>query len=156
MNNCLIIETKCGVTPGELTQEGLIPGNIVCQVQFQMDNETLFLSEVEVDGYPNFYLNKRDEFDAMVKEDFDDERYMDMMDDSYLDSIGNIDLTDYEAMYEDIRNDDSLIGKVVQYIVAVIRMDFEEMEMYIQSTKNKNILDIVIPKTDIEEDIFGE
>lgn len=155
MNRCTIIETKCGVTPGELCDEGLIPGNIVCQVQFQLGKDILFLSEVEVDGEPNFYLNKSDEFEAMVKEDFDDEKYMDMMDISYIDSIGNIDLTNYENMYEDIYNDDSVIGKIVQYIVAIVRMDFEEMEMYIQSTKNKDIVDITIPRTDIEEDIFG-
>ncbi|MDO4465665.1 MAG: hypothetical protein Q4C49_01490 [Bacillota bacterium] len=155
MNDIVIVETRCGMTPGELTSEGYIPGNIVCQVQFTMNNETLFLSEVEVDGEPNFYLNKKDEFDAMVKEDFDDDVYMDMMEASYIESIGNIDLIDYETMFTDIRNSSTNIAKLVQYIVAVIRMDFEETEMYIQATKGKNVLDITIPKTDIEEDIFG-
>lgn len=153
--SCLILKAKCGLTPGELTQEGFIPGNIVCTVQFQMGSEILFLSEVEVDGCPNFYLTKEDEFDAMVKEDFEDERYMDMMDEAYLESIQNIDLTDYEQMFNDLNSIDSPMSRIIRYIVSIIRMDFEEMEMYIQATTNKDIMDITIPKTDIEEDLFG-
>ena len=92
---------------------------------------------------------------AMVKEDFEDKRYMDMMETSYLETIDNIDLTDYEYMYIDLKENTSPLGKMIRYIVSIVRMDFEEMEMYIQATKNKDILDITIPKTDIEEDLFG-
>ncbi|MBQ0066493.1 MAG: hypothetical protein KBT48_12085 [Firmicutes bacterium] len=156
MTNCVILDTKCGMTPGELTPEGFIPGNIVCSVKFQMGTEILFLNEVEVEGEPNFYLTKVDEFEAMIKEDFEDQRYMDMMEASYLETIDNIDLTDYEYMYEDLQKNTSLLGRIVQYIVSIVRMDFEEMEMYIQATKNKDIMDITIPRTDIEEDLFGK
>ena len=78
-----IEDAKCGVTEGGFAC-GPVPGNVVTTVKYTADGETNWLTNIEVDGIPNFYITKEDVFDKAMQDDPDDEEFWDFMNDSFV------------------------------------------------------------------------
>lgn len=76
--NYIIEEVKCGITEGGLAC-GLVDGK-----------ETKWLNNVEVGDIPNFCLTDKDIFDDLLKDDFDDEEYTKMLDETFVSSFSDV------------------------------------------------------------------
>lgn len=115
------------------TQYGISKyGNIVCSVCIQKD---LFLTLVDVDGIPNFYVTADSCFEAFIEEE-------DTFLDHYISSFNGVDLTDYGCMLDTIFDEKSIFKFYILYLVRLVSMDFDMVVSFISSSKNKNIQDI--------------
>ena len=72
MKRFFIEDAKCDISAGGFAC-GPVFGNPVVTIKFKDDDETKWLSLVEVEGIPNCFLTDEDIHEKLVTEDFDDE-----------------------------------------------------------------------------------
>jgi len=156
MKRYFIETAKCGITDGGMAC-GPIPGNVVVSVQFKEESE-LWLNVVEVEGMPNFYLTDKDIFDDLVKEDDDDEEFMEYLQEQYIDEFNGLYLDcDYTEVFTSIDEDpDNPAVPLIRYAIALIRCAMEDVEGLIDMASGKYADELEIPTSDIEEEYREE
>ncbi|MDO4466841.1 MAG: hypothetical protein Q4C49_07515 [Bacillota bacterium] len=149
MEKIKILKAQCGVTEGGMAC-GPVGGNVVATVTYEVDGEVSYLSEVEVQGIPNFYLTEDDIFDKLLEEDMDDEEFTEYLDDNYLDGFAGFELDiDYDFV-NNLRDEETGYGKLLLYIIYIVRSELDEMSQFITDSIGKTIDEIDIPLLDVE------
>lgn len=153
--NYIIEEIKCGITEGGFAC-GPVDGNVVVSMKFNDGKETKWLNSVEVGGIPNFYLTDKDIYDDLLKEDFDDEEFANMLDASFVSSFADVSLGEYEDIFESFENADPNTVKLIRAIIWVTRCDMDELESIIESLTGKSVVGLDIPILDVEDDFYSQ
>ena len=157
MKRYLIKEAKCDVTKGGMAC-GPVGGNVVVSVTISDAEKTQYLSMVEAAGIPNFYLTDHDIFDDLVKEDFEDEAFTEVMVASYISNFEGIDVSDeYVGMLRDMYKDlENPAVPLLRYIIVLARCPMEDVEKLISMASGKYADEIEIPVSDVEEDYLED
>lgn len=153
--NYIIEEVKCGITEGGFAC-GPVDGNVVVSMKFNDGKETKWLNNVEVGGIPNFYLTDKDIYDDLLKEDFDDEEFANMLDASFVSSFADVSLGEYEDIFESFENANPNTVKLIRAIIWVTRCDMDELESIIESLTGKLVDGLDIPILDVEDDFYSQ
>lgn len=151
--NYIIEEVKCGITEGGLAC-GPVDGNVIVSMKFNDGKETKWLNNVEVGGIPNFYLTDKDIFDDLLKDDFDDEEYTKMLDETFVSSFSDVILGEYEDIFESFEKADLNTVKLIRAIIWVTRCDMDELNSIIESLTGKSVDEIDVPITDVEDGFY--
>ena len=147
MNRFFIKEVKCELT------EGFYPG-VVVSVRFEAEGKELWMSNVEIQSVPNFYLSEKDMFEHMIKDDPNDDEYTKWLQDTFLYNYDGLNL---EGGYEDIfdgfsGNENNPAVAFIRYIIAVTRCDNEDTQGLIDMAINKYVDELKVPISDVEID----
>lgn len=153
--NYIIEEIKCGITEGGFAC-GPVDGNVVVSMKFNDGKEIKWLNSVEVGGIPNFYLTDKDIYDDLLKEDFDDEEFANMLDASFVSSFADVSLGEYEDIFESFENADPNTVKLIRAIIWVTRCDMDELESIIESLTGKSVDGLDIPILDVEDNFYSQ
>ena len=157
MKRYFIESAKCGVTKGGFGC-GPIPGNVIATVQFNDGETTQWLTLAEVQGIPNFVLADKDIHEAMLKEDFDDDEYVDYMQDHFIGEFEGIEFgEDYATTFECIASDpENPAAPLIRYLITLTRCGMDEVEELIQLASGKYTDEIDIPQSDVEQEFLEE
>ena len=123
-------------------------------MKFIDGKETKWLNNVEVGGIPNFYLTDKDIFDDLLKDDFDDEEYTKMLDETFVSSFSDVILGEYEDIFESFVKADLNTVKLIRTIIWVTRCDMDELNSIIESLTGKSVDEIDVPITDVEDGFY--
>ena len=129
-------------------------GNVIVSMKFIDGKETKWLNNVEVGGIPNFYLTDKDIFDDLLKDDFDDEEYTKMLDETFVSSFSDVILGEYEDIFESFVKADLNTVKLIRTIIWVTRCDMDELNSIIESLTGKSVDEIDVPITDVEDGFY--
>ena len=146
MRRYFIEEVKCDVFSG-----GPDPGVVCATVKYSNGNTTKWITNVEVDGFPNFYLTDEDIFDRI--RDINDEEFQESLDKYYINDFDGIELGEYEDIVASlIKNEKNPAVSLIKYVIAVTRGDFEITEELITTGKGKNADELKIEMSDLDLD----
>lgn len=146
----LVKNIKCGITEGGVAC-GPIDGNIVATIEYQEKNKVNWLSLVDVFGIPEFYQSDKNIFDELMKESED---FIDEANSLLIKKFNDIDLEEYEDIIEQLNKSvDEDDKTLIKLLIAVVRLDFEDLDKLIADSIGKYTTDIQIPKIDLEEDM---
>ena len=148
MNGYYIEDVKCDVLSG-----GPDAGIVCTSVKYSNDGVSKWLTNVEVDGLPNFYLTEDDIFDKIMADD-DDEAFQAYKDENFIEEFDGIELGEYEDIVDSLmENEDDPAAALIKYVIAVTRSDMEITQELIQSGKGKNAeaLEIEMSILDLDE-----
>ena len=157
MKKYYVHEVKFGESEGGISC-GPVSGSLVASVKYSVDGDVQWLSMVEFDGFPNFYLSDKDIYDDLVKEDFEDKEFTEYMQDHQIDEFDGISIWgEYDDVFEGLAEaPENPAGKLIRYLVALVRCSEEEVNGLIAMATDKNINDIVIPMSEIEKEWLSE
>lgn len=148
MGHAVIKDTKYQIVNARVEQASGGPDApiLVAEVELKPSNGVpFFYTVVECEGFPMVYKTEQSVFDWWMNPDEHESELDDLQDagplyegESYADFFEN-----HEGIecYEGLR-----------YLIYVMRTGWDEAEAYIQATKGKNLSEIEIPKSDVEEE----
>ncbi len=152
MKRFFIEEAKCGLTDGGVAC-GPLSSNVVVTIKFTESDETKWLSSVEVDGIPNYYLADKDFHEDLVKEDFDDEEFTKYLDEQYISEFNGISLGEYPDPFPSfIEDPENPAIPLLKYLVTLVRCPSKDGERLIEMAKGKYADELDIPVSDVEEE----
>ena len=162
MTNYLIEEAKCGITNGGMAC-GPYPGTVVTAVKYRKGQKSKWLYLSEVDGIPCFTLTDKDIYNDLLKEDVDNEEFIEYLNAHSIDKLDGIEFSgDYGVnSYGDIfdsisENPENPVIPLIRYIIALTRCEKEETEPLIRMAQGKYVNELEIPVSDIEEEYREE
>ncbi len=153
MAKYLIEEAKCGVTDGGMAC-GPFPGTVVAAVKFRNGKKSKWLFLSEVDGIPCFTLTDKDIYDDLLKEDLENEEFMEYMNTHTIYELDGIELgCSYDELFESISENPENPGiPLIRYIIALTRCKMDELDPLIEMAKGKYADELDIPMSDVEEE----
>ena len=149
MKQFLIEDVKVGISEGGIAC-GPVPGAVIGEVKLRSeDDSVVYHCLAEVDGTLNFYESAVSTYDGQLEENFDDEAFNELMEQSFTGGYCS-----YDEFYEDLSsqlplNNSSLIRK---YLAYMVRADWDEIDRFKAATVGKRIGDFDIPLCDAEKD----
>ena len=150
MKRYFIEEAKCGLTAGGFAC-GPVPSNIVVTVKFRENDETQWLSSVEVGGIPNYYLADKDFHEDLVKEDFNDEEFTKYLDEHYISEFNGISLGEYPDTFCSFTDDpDNPAIPLVRYLITLVRCPMENVDALITMARGEYADELDLPASDVE------
>jgi len=130
-----IKNVKYGITGGPFDE------TVIASVEFEANEETKYLSIVDLNGIFEFYLSDIDIYDKLINEEYED------LGDNIISEYNGISLDSLDDIIEN--NDDSLL--LIKYALLVLRLDEDQTNELINRTTNK-----FLTKEDIENYDFEE
>ncbi len=130
-----IKNVEYGITGGPFDE------TVIASVEFQVNEETKFLSIVDLNGIFEFYLSDNDIYEKLINEEYED------LEDNIISEYNGISLDSLDDIIDN--NDDSLL--LIKYALLVLRLDEEETNELINKTTNK-----YLTKEDIQNYNFEE
>ena len=157
MSRFFIETAKCDVTTGGIAC-GPVGGEVVASVRFSDGSVTQWISLVEVDGIPNFYLTDKDIFEDLLDCDFEDQEFADYLNDHFLDDFNGITFTgEYEDIFISLSEDsDNPAVPLIRYLIALVRCEMDEVEELIDLATGRYVDELDIPISDLEEEYLEE
>ena len=147
MKRYYIEDVKCDVLSG-----GPDPGIVCTSVKYTDGSSSKWLTNVEVDGLPNFYLTDDDIFDKVMGDD-DDEEFQKYRDEHFIEEFDGIELGEYEDIVDSLmENEEDPAASLIKFVIAVTRSDMESTQELIQTGKGKNAEEIEIYIGDLDLD----
>lgn len=147
MKRYYIEDVKCDVLSG-----GPDPGIVCTSVKYKNGSTSKWLTNVEVDGLPNFYLTDDDIFDKVMADD-GDEDFQKYRDEHFIEEFDGIELGEYEDIVDSImENEEDPAASLIKFVIAVTRSDMESTQELIQTGKGKNAEEIEIYIGDLDLD----
>ena len=148
--NIKINDIKC-----DLSDEGF-DSSVVASVYYTLDNESKWLHIIETDGIPDFFLSKDDIHGKLIEEGDDIDARIDFLDKYRINKFEGVkfDELSYDNLFEKINSKDidPLIKKLFRLIILIVRCDYDDLKDLIKKYKTKNLCDIDVPCSDVEED----
>ncbi len=153
MKRYFINEVKCGESEGGVAC-GPMSGSLVATVKYTAADVTQWLSLVEFDGFPNFYLADKDFHDNLVKEDFNDEEFTQYLEDHQIDEFDGVSIGgEYDDLFEGLAEaGENPAVAVIRYLVALIRCDEADVDGLIRMAQGEYADELDIPMSDLEEE----
>ena len=148
MSRYYIEDVKCDVLSG-----GPDPGIVCTSVKYSDGKAAKWLTNVEVDGLPNFYLTDDDIFDRIMAND-DDEKFDEYRDAHFIEEFDGIELGEYEDIVDALlEKEETPAASLIKYVIAVTRSDMERTQELIRTGKGKNAdeLKITMAELDLDE-----
>lgn len=148
MGHAVIKDTKYQIVNARVDQASGGPDApiLVAEVELKPSNGVpFFYTLIECEGFPMVYKTEQSVFDWWMNPNEHESELDDLQDagplyegESYADFFEN-----HEGIecYEGLR-----------YLIYVMRTGWDEAEAYIQATKGKNLDEIEIPSSDVEEE----
>jgi len=130
-----IKNVKYGITGGPFDE------TVIASVEFQVNEETKFLSIVDLNGLFEFYLSDNDIYDKLINEEYED------LEDNIISEYNGCSLDSSDDIIDN--NDDSFL--LIKYALLVLRLDEEETKELINKTTNKYLTKEDIENYDFEE-----
>ncbi len=157
MKRYYIEEVKFGESEGGISC-GPMSGSLVATVKYSDAGKTHWLSMVEFDGFPCFYLADKDIHDDLVKEDMDDEEFTEYMQSVGISEFDGVSIGgEYYDVFEGISEDpENPAVDLIRYLIALIRCDWKDVEGLIQLAQGKYADELDIPMSDQEEEWIEE
>ena len=147
MKRYLIEDVKCDVLSG-----GPEVGIVCTAVKYSDGRATKWITNVEVDGLPNFYLTKEDIFDEIMSDD-DDEDFQEYRAENFIEEFNGIELGEYEDIVASLmENEKKPAAALIKYVIAVTRCDMEDMQEMIEAGKGKYADELKIEMSDLDLD----
>lgn len=153
MKRYFIEEAKFGESEGGISC-GPVSGSLIATVKYTESGKTQWLSMAEYDGFPNFYLADKDIHDELVKEDLEDENFVDYTNSLAIDEFDGVQIGgEYEDLFAVLSEDpENPAVDLIRYLIALIRCDEDDLEGLIQMAKGKYADEIDIPVSDVEQE----
>ena len=154
MKRYYVEEAKVGVTEGGIAC-GPIPGSVVVSIKYrENDNQSLWLSNVEVEGIANPTLSEKDIFDVLVTEEMDNTEF----DKYFITEFNNIELDpDYYGTFEKFTTDpENPAIPLIRLLIVLTRCKREEEDTIINSVVGRFADEIDVPLSDIEMDYLED
>lgn len=147
MKRYLIQDVKCDVLSGG-------PEGIVCTaVKYSDGRATKWITNVEVEGIPNFYLTKEDIFDKIMADD-DDEEFQEYRDEHFIEEFNGVELGEYVDIVNSLmENEKKPAAALIKYVIAITRCEMEDMQEMIAAGKGKYADEIEITIDDMDLDL---
>lgn len=148
MGHAVIKDTKYQIVNARVDQASGGPDApiLVAEVKLKPSNGVpFFYTVVECEGFPMVYKTEQSVFDWWMNPDEHESELDDLQDagplyegESYADFFEN-----HEGIecYEGLR-----------YLIYIMRASWDNAKAFIEGTKGKNLSEIEIPKSDVEED----
>lgn len=148
MGHAVIKDTKYQIVNARVDQASGGPDApiLVAEVELKPSNGVpFFYTVIECEGFPMVYKTEQSVFDWWMNPDEHESELDDLQDagplyegESYADFFEN-----HEGIecYEGLR-----------YLIYVMRASWDDAKAFIEGTKGKNLSEIEIPKSDVEED----
>ena len=129
MKRYLIEDAKCGISDGGIDC-GPVPGHVVTSVKFSDGEESRWLNLAEVDGMPNVYLTEEEVYEAMIKDDPEDETLTERLEEDYIEGLDGIAFgMDYSETFASIAEDpDSPAVPLIKYMIALTRCEMGDVQ----------------------------
>ncbi|WP_458450048.1 hypothetical protein [Fibrobacter sp.] len=148
MGHAVIKDTKYQIVNARVDQASGGPDApiLVAEVELKPSNGVpFFYTLVECEGAPMIYKTESSVFDWWMNPDEHESELDDLQDAGPLYEGEN-----YDELFEDHKGIECYEG--LRYLIYVMRASWDEAEAFIQATKGKNLDEIEIPKSDVEED----
>lgn len=141
MEKCQIVNVRIEQLSG-----GPDIGIIVGEVELKpASGDSVFLSIAEGDGCPMVYKTDYSIFDKLM----DPDEHGDELDE--LEANNLLYASDgYYELFDDRENIECFDG--IRYLVYLTRASWDDTEAFIKATKGKNLDEIEVPKSDVEQD----
>lgn len=148
MGHAVIKDTKYQIVNARVDQASGGPDApiLVAEVELKPSNGVpFFYTVIECEGFPMVYKTEQSVFDWWMNPDEHESELDDLQDagplyegESYADFFEN-----HEGIecYEGLR-----------YLIYIMRASWDDAKAFIEGTKGKNLSEIEIPKSDVEED----
>ena len=147
MSRYYIEDVKCNILSG-----GPDPGIVCTSVKYSDGKAAKWLTNVEVDGLPNFYLTDDDLFDRIMADD-DDEEFDEYRDAHFIEEFDGIGLGEYEEIVDALtEKEEAPAASLIKYVIAVTRSDMERTQELIRTGKGKNADELKITMEDLDLD----
>lgn len=142
-----IYQAKVGLTDG-----GPFNQHVVASVQYEEDGALSWLSCVEVEGFPNFYLSEDDIFDRLAAEG--DEAFLRRLEDELaISEFEGVPLGEYDDILDAMAKGPEKPGaRLIRYLIALIRLDMGESLALAGLADGRPVEEADIPETDLDED----
>lgn len=148
-----IKNARYGITSGGMAC-GPIFGHVIAEVELvdTETGETCFYTDEEVEGTINIYKTDESVLDTLLSEPMEEEFWNKMEQKEVLSYVG------YEEFYFDVgfRQGNFEQDQIYRYLIYLVRASEDEFERFLAHTKGKRIIDVIIPKTDVEKEIEEE
>ena len=154
----LIEEAKCRITNTVLLHDMLM-GTVVAAVKFRKSKETLWLYLSDCDGIPVFTLTEKDIYEKILKEDPEDEEFIEYLNEHQIDKLDGVEFdTTFEGLIENIRTADydNPVVPLLLYIIVLVRCKMTDVEPLIGMARGKYADELDIPMSDVEEELLEE
>ena len=124
-------------------------------VKFTEDDESQWLSAVDMDGVPNVYLSDECIFDELMENPGDET--LERSNRYYITEFNDIDVTDYEEAYRCMEQDpDNPAVPLIKLLIALLRSDWDDAGKLADAASGRYADEVDIPMTDIEEEMSDE
>ena len=143
MTGYKIADAKVGVLE-DAAIGGPMGGLVVAEVKLVSDDETVYISEAEIEGFPQICKTEESTFDAQLDVNkILDDNFSDMLTDHII-APGS-----YEEIFE---QKDNPWYDAIRYVIYLVRCEMDEAQPFIDATAGKLLDEIDIPDSDVEED----
>lgn len=158
MNRYFIEEAKCGTI-----ECGFSGGQVVVSVKFAEETGSRrspwqWLSLVEYDGIPNVYVTDRDVFDDFMKDDSDNEDFIEYSQDHAIEEFNGLALgAEYGDWLDSVEEDpENPAVQLIRYLLALTWCKSGEPEKeLIEKAKSRYADELDIPESAVE-DVYDE
>ena len=145
MKKLFVEDVRIGESEGGIAC-GPCSGNAVVEVRFHdEEGKAFFISNVECDGIPNFYMTDESAFDKLIEEDFDNNE-------EFYDHMNNECFMEAGEYYDIFSDQDPDWFDAYRYVIYLTRCADEEVEPFIKATVGKWLHECDIPASDVEEE----
>ena len=157
MKRYLIEDAKCGISDGGIAC-GPVPGHVVTSVKFSDGEESRWLNLAEVDGMPNVYLTEEEVYEAMIKDDPEDETLTERLEEDYIEGLDGIAFgMDYSETFASIEEEpDSPAVPLIKYMIALTRCEMGDVQSLLKLGIGRYADELEIPVSDVEEEYLEE
>lgn len=148
MGHTVIKDTKYQIVNARVDQASGGPDApiLVAEVELKPSNGVpFFYTVIECEGFPMVYKTEQSVFDWWMNPDEHESELDDLQDAGPLYEGEN-----YDELFEDHKGIECYEG--LRYLIYIMRASWDNAKAFIEGTKGKNLDEIEIPASDVEED----
>lgn len=148
MGHAVIKDTKYQIVNARVDQASGGPDApiLVAEVELKPSNGIpFFYTLIECEGMPMVYKTEQSVFDWWMNPDEHESELDDLQDAGPL-----YEGESYNELFEDHKGIECYEG--LRYLIYIMRASWDNAKAFIEGTKGKNLSEIEIPKSDVEED----
>ena len=149
MGKYFIEDVKYGLGKGRMSC-GPGTGEVIVSINVKEGDESFWISNVEVNGIPNFYISEKDIFDKLCNGS-DEEDFFEYLEKRNIDSFEKISLGEYDEIRKSInQNVGNPAVSLIRYIILLTRCPLKSEEAVVAMAKGKYVDELEIPASDVE------
>ena len=141
MKKYFIEECKCGISRGGVAC-GPVGGAVIAAAKYTVDGNTKWLTNVEFDGFPGFYLTEESIFEKVVEDDLDEEE----LTNSFIEEFDGVALKgDYDEIVNSMKkNEENPANALIKFLIALTCCEEDQVETLINIGTGEYAEEIVV------------